>query len=117
MGSLILQTLQDPILPLPWVCFRGDGFPAFQGKKGGAHEVELLLLHDGARLLEREVVGLSIVDSLQRLCDTGPGLLGRRQAQPVLRAASRLASGPARRGRNEVGSLNLELKRGPTGSA
>jgi hypothetical protein len=27
MGSPTLQTLQDPILLLPWVCFRGGGFP------------------------------------------------------------------------------------------
>jgi hypothetical protein len=27
MGSPTLKTLQDPILPLPWVCFRGGGFP------------------------------------------------------------------------------------------
>jgi hypothetical protein len=26
MSSPTLQTLQDPILPLPWVCFRGGGF-------------------------------------------------------------------------------------------
>jgi hypothetical protein len=26
-GSPTLQTLQDPILLLPWVCFRGGGFP------------------------------------------------------------------------------------------
>ena len=26
MGSPTLQTLQDPILLLPWVCFRGGGF-------------------------------------------------------------------------------------------
>jgi hypothetical protein len=27
MDSTTLQTLQDPILLLPWVCFRGGGFP------------------------------------------------------------------------------------------
>jgi hypothetical protein len=33
MGSSTLQTLQDPILLLPWVCFRGGGFPnpVFEG--------------------------------------------------------------------------------------
>jgi hypothetical protein len=27
MGPPILQTLQDPILLLSWLCFRGGGFP------------------------------------------------------------------------------------------
>ena len=27
MGSPTLQTLQDPILLQPWLCFRGGGFP------------------------------------------------------------------------------------------
>jgi hypothetical protein len=27
MGSPTLQTLQDPILLPPWLCFRGGGFP------------------------------------------------------------------------------------------
>jgi hypothetical protein len=27
MGSPTMQTLQDPILLLPWLCFRGGGFP------------------------------------------------------------------------------------------
>jgi hypothetical protein len=27
LGSPTLQTLQEPILLLPWVCFRGGGFP------------------------------------------------------------------------------------------
>jgi hypothetical protein len=28
MGSPTLQTFQDPLLLLPWVCFRGGGFPS-----------------------------------------------------------------------------------------
>ena len=36
LGSPTLQTPQDPIL-LPWVCFRGDGFPKpfCRGRAGG----------------------------------------------------------------------------------
>jgi hypothetical protein len=31
-GSFTLQTLQDPILLLPWVCFQGGGFPNREGE-------------------------------------------------------------------------------------
>jgi hypothetical protein len=31
-GSFTLQTLQDPILLLPWVCFQGGGFPNHEGE-------------------------------------------------------------------------------------
>jgi hypothetical protein len=45
MGSATLQPHQDPVLLLPWVCVRGDGFPnpspfaevtQAQRQKGGA---------------------------------------------------------------------------------
>jgi hypothetical protein len=37
MGSLTLQTLQDPILLLPWLSFRGGGFPNPKGEAWAAH--------------------------------------------------------------------------------
>jgi hypothetical protein len=35
-GSPTLQTHQDPILLLPWLCFRGGGFPTRFGGSSGA---------------------------------------------------------------------------------
>jgi hypothetical protein len=35
IGQPTLQTLQDPILLLPWLCFRGGGFPNSNSRRGG----------------------------------------------------------------------------------
>jgi hypothetical protein len=50
MDSPTLQTLQDPILLLPWVCFRGGGPPS-PGEEGGSQFVPCptkLRMHRGA---------------------------------------------------------------------